>query len=341
MNTAISLFYRTARAETDTIPTAAASLALGIASLGWALDIAFSLGGTVQAAGALVALVPLAAVAGKFMLHPALLAQEMRHPVAGSILPTLAMGLMVISKAAGVHHAGTGEVLWSAAVLLHLLFLLGFILCRVRGFSLTTMVPSWFVPPVGIITAALSSPGGDFALIAKALLTFGLGCFVILLPLMVYRLIFHPEIPDAAKPTIAILAAPASLSLAGYLSVSPEPSPLCVMALLGIALLLTGVIYVAMARLLRLPFTPAYAAFTFPLVISATALHKTTALFDSMPHLAEYAAILRQAALFELGVAVLMVTYVAALYVTAGGKAVCTRLKMKAGMAAASGRGIS
>jgi tellurite resistance protein TehA-like permease len=35
--------------------------------------------------------------------------------------------------------------------------------------------------------------------------------------------------------------------------------------LLGIAVLMTGIIYLAFIKLLRLPFSPGYAAFTFPL----------------------------------------------------------------------------
>ena len=61
--------------------------------------------------------------------------------------------------------------------------------------------------------------------VAHATLVFGLLVYAVMLPLMVYRLIFSHEVPDAAKPTIAIMAAPASLSLAGYLTVTANPSP--------------------------------------------------------------------------------------------------------------------
>jgi tellurite resistance protein TehA-like permease len=91
---------------------------------------------------------------------------------------------------------------------------------------------------------------------------------------MIYRLVFCESVPDAAKPTIAIMAAPASLSLAGYLTVTQDPSPVLVALLFGIAILMTVVIYAAFFHLLRLPFGPAYAAFIFPMVIGATALFK-------------------------------------------------------------------
>ena len=51
------------------------------------------------------------------------------------------------------------------------------------------------------------------------------------------RLIFGQTVPTAAQPTIAILAAPASLSLAGYLTVNQQPTILLV-GLLGVASLI-------------------------------------------------------------------------------------------------------
>lgn len=304
------------------IPTPAAGLGLGLASLGWAMENAASFGGAAQTVGAMVASLLLLGVTGKFLLHPFHLAREMRHPVLGSILPTLAMGLMVVSRALGNHVPAAGEAVWLVAVCLHLFFLGAFAWFHLRNFSLASMVPSWFVPPVGIVTAALTSPGGIYAPFASAFMLFGVAAFALLLPVMVYRLIFCPEIADAAKPTIAILAAPASLSLAGYLSVNPRPSLFLAALLLGVALTLTAVIYVALARLLRLPFSPAYASFTFPLVISATALFKAMELFAAHPLTTGYAGMLRGMATVELAIAALVVSYVSWLYLRAGSRAI-------------------
>lgn len=335
MNRRINIqFLAQVRQEAKYIPTAAASLGLGIASLGWALENAAPLGGAGQIVGAVIAAILLASVAGKFALHPSLIISELRHPVAASILPTFAMALMVVSKALGAGFPTAGQAVWLFAVMLHLVFLAGFVWCHLRSFSFTDMVPAWFVPPVGIITAALTSPGEAFAPLAGALLLFGLSSFAVLLPVMVYRLIFHPEIADAAKPTIAVLAAPASLSLAGYLSIEPQPSLLLVAVLLGIALLLTVVIYMALIRLLRLPFSPGYAAFTFPLVIGATALYKAMHHFAANPLTEAYAGILQHMALAELIVATLMVSYVAVLYARALSRALLARQAERAIMEA-------
>jgi len=277
-------------------PTPMAGLALGIASLGWAWENAGQFDGRLQLLGAAIATVLLLILTFKFLLHPRLLWQDLAHPVVGSVVPTYAMGTMVVSKAVGLLAPTLGQGLWLLA------------------FEIHHMVPSWFVPPVGIIVADVAYPGGPFAALAQGLLWFGMACYGLMLPLMLYRLIFSHEVPDAAKPTIAILAAPASLSLAGYLTVSPDPSLLLVAVLLGIAVLMTGIIYLAFIKLLRLPFSPGYAAFTFPLVIGATALFKVSQLLSQWPEAADYAWQLHQLAYLELGVATLVVGYVSLRY---------------------------
>ncbi|MGR5142889.1 TDT family transporter [Photobacterium sp. DNB23_23_1] len=295
-------------------PTPMAGLALGIASLGWCWENAADLGGQGQRVGAGIASILLMVLLVKFLIHPKALWQDLSHPVVGSVVPTFAMGAMVVSKALGGDYPIAGQALWLAAVVLHLIFLALFTYHRVKDFELHHMVPSWFVPPIGIIVADVAFPGGALRPLAEGLQLFGMGIYAVMLPLMIYRLMFRHEIPDAAKPTIAIMAAPASLSLAGYLTVTPQPSPVIIALLGGIAVLMTFVIYLALFRLLRLTFSPGYAAFTFPLVISATAMFKATAWMTTQGYDVEYIQQVSALAHFELYAATAVVSYVALRY---------------------------
>lgn len=256
------------------IPTPVAGLALAIASLGWCLENAAPLAQYAKWTSAWIATLMLLGLALKFIRHPRLMLDDLAHPVVGSVIPTAAMGWMVVSHSLGQWNALLGQGLWLLAIAMHLTFLACFIYHRVKQFELHHMVPSWFVPPVGLIVADVAFPGGAMRPLAEAIFYFGLFAYAVMLPAMLYRLIFCQDVPDLAKPTIAILAAPASLSLAGYLTVAEEPSMLLVGLLAGIAVLMTLLIYVAFLHLMRLPFNPGYAAFTFPMVIGATALFK-------------------------------------------------------------------
>lgn len=297
------------------MPTPMAGLALGIASLGWCMENALPLDGMGQLAGALVASALLLMLVVRFAFHADTLINDLRHPVLGSIVPTFAMATMVISRALHDFLPNFSVGLWCAAVALHVAALVAFLIYRSREAVMGNMVPSWFIPPVGIIVADVSFPGTPELLwLAELLLAVGMIAYAVMLPMMIYRFIFHPEVPNAAKPTIAIMAAPASLSLAGYLTVVKEPSLLVVAVLLGIALLMTIAIYFCFWKLLRLQFSPGYAAFTFPMAIGATALYKTAALAASFPGGAQYAAQLRMLAHVELVIAALVIGYVFVLY---------------------------
>ncbi|MPW37819.1 TDT family transporter [Vibrio sp. B1Z05] len=296
-------------------PTPMAGLALGIASLGWSLENLGMFGGYAQMIGAVIAATLLLILSGKFLLHSHLLKQDLSHPVVGSVVPTFAMASMVVSYAIGQHWALFGNMLWLISVILHIIFLTSFTFHRSQNFELSHMLPSWFVPPVGIIVAALTYSGSaSLHWIGAATLYFGMIAYAIMLPIMIYRLMFSELVQDAAKPTLAILAAPASLSLAGYLSFVASPSPLIVALLFGIAILMTAIIYMAFYRLLKLPFSPGYAAFTFPLVISATAMFKVAAWMTNMNIATEYVQQVHTLAVLELGVAFIIVSYVAIQY---------------------------
>lgn len=296
------------------VPTPLAGLALGIASLGLGLENALPLHSLGQTIGAMTAGVLLLCITCKFILHPSLLQQELAHPVLGSILPTFAMGLMLVAKTLGTWHPFSGEILWLAAIVLHLLFMAAFSWHRIKSLKLHQMVPSWFVPFVGIILAAVTMPHPKYADFTYILLAFGMLSYAVLLPVMLYRLMFANEVADAAKPTIAILAAPASLSLAGYLNLEADPSLLLCSVLLGIALLMTLVIYLSFIKLLRLPFSPAFAAYTFPMAVGATALYKVSERLSLYPEAMEYARQLGTLAVFEMCVASVIVGYVSLRY---------------------------
>ena len=232
----------------------------------------------------------------------------------GSILPTIAMALMLQSKSLSIIDARAAQGLWLFAVGLHLCLLLAFAAFRVTQFRLHHMVPSWFVPFVGISVAAMTVPGQTYYSLAYGLMVFGMVSYAALLPVMWYRLIFANQIEDASKPTIAILAAPASLSLVAYLSLEPSPSLLLCSLLLGVAVLMTSIIYVAFFKLLRLPFTPGFAAYTFPMAVGATALYKVSDMLAAYPAALEYSLQLKFFAVLEMIVATVVVAYVCCRY---------------------------
>ena len=153
-------------------------------------------------------------------------------------------------------------------------------------------------------------PGGIPLVIAEPLLQFGLLSYALLLPVVLYRLLFSVKLTDGEQPILVILATPASLLLLGYLLIAVQPNYLVLAVLLLLALVMTFFAYFAFFKLLRLPFTPAYSAFTFPLVVGAIALFRTRQFLFSEGVDSQLVQLTGLVANIELMIATLMVFYV-------------------------------
>lgn len=282
------------------VPTAAAGLALGLASLGWCADQLFGFDGKVQLSAALLALPLLLAVLLKFLCAPKLLLQELAHPVAGSLLPVMCMATLAQTAAWQPFYPTLATLGWWLALAGHLVLLTGFIRHRLAQFALTDLVPAWFIPPIGFVVAVLTAPVSAPLWLLQVLAGAGLLAYLLMLPLMLYRLRRGTPLPLPQRPLLAILAAPGSLTLAGLLCL-PVVAALPVNMLLGLsvlALLLTLKVWWQLPQLLRGSFNPAFAACTFPLVISATALLKLSGYLSQ-----QSASVLQQLAYWQLALA--------------------------------------
>jgi exfoliative toxin A/B len=300
-------------------PTPIAGLILGIFGIAnyWAGLIKHSyVSNTVLVLLSLVGLSLLIPLLLKFIRYPRFLLTDLQHPTVGSVLPTMAMSLMYLSHTIALFSYSFAVGLWFFAMALHVCFFLIFCRHRLkeRDFHYH-LVPSWFVPPIGIVVACLTLPSPSFLIVTHVIVAFGLIMYAIMLPLVIYRLSVGKLIEDGRKPTLAILAAPASLTLAAYLSVVSDPSPLLVVALFGIAVLMTVSVYMMLSHLLRLPFTPAYSAFTFPLAVSATALLKMSVWSQRVPLFSGYQHGFFIASITEGLIASVMIAYVYQHYV--------------------------
>lgn len=298
-------------------PTPISGLTLGmsgIAAFWYKLSGGSALGTSAEIVINIIACALLIPLIVKFIRHPTQLHQALKHPTLGSVVPTLAMTLMLLSHTLSIFSTNAATGLWLFAVFLHIIFLVSFCIHRFADANIDHMVPSWFVPPIGIVVACLTVPSSHFMLLAKIILFFGIIAYGIILPLMLYRVSLGEPIDDARKPTLTIFAAPASLTLSGYLTLIPNPNPLLVMMLLTLSLVMIISVYLMLTRLLRLPFSPANSAFTFPLAISATATFKISLWTQQVPLFTHDSPIFFIIALTEGLIATGIIAYVFAHY---------------------------
>lgn len=128
---------------------------------------------------------------------------------------------------------------------------------------------------IGIVVASVTGPAFKMLNVGRMAFWFGFVTYLILLPIVLYRIVKVKELPEQSLPTLAILAAPASLLLAGYMNSFKVKDMTMVWFLMALSIIMYVIVIIILFKLLRLKFYPSYSGFTFPLVISGIGIKLT------------------------------------------------------------------
>ena len=267
---------------------------------------------------------------GKVLFAWSSVLQEMQNPIIASVSPTFTMGTMCLSR--GLHYYHVNEwlihTIWIVAALLQVVIILYFIKSFIwkKRITISNIFPSWLILFVG--TAVMPLTAGDLSsFVTKFVVIFAVCSFVILVPIVFTRGFIRKDLPEPTIPMLTILTAPASLSLAAYLQ-QFEGQVVVATTLYCIATLLFFAVLLKLPAMLRLPFYPSYAAFTFPLVITATA---TNSFIAFLADHGKFYASLDLLAMFQLVFSSIIICYVFVRYLSyLAFQAKAKRLKEKA-----------
>ena len=160
------------------------------------------------------------------------------------------------------------------AVIIHTVHLIRFIALNMfLKRNIMTTMPSWFVTLNGYMVACVT--GG--AMNAKPLLIvitiYGCLIYVIMLPIMIWRLI-NVEIKPATYHTMAILLAPCSLCVVSLINVFGTPNALLLGFMYICVLCSLAFIIFKLPDFFSFKFYPGYAGLTFPMAIGIVATQK-------------------------------------------------------------------
>lgn len=251
------------------LPLFAASMGLGGLGLAWreaatVLHAPTIIGETILALAGFVWSALAAFHALRALQFPDALRDDLAHPVRSAFAAAITVGLMILSGGLLPYDRAAAEFVWCLAVVAHLgvaVWIVRTLLMHPRDIS--SLMPPLLIPLVGNILAPIFGARLGHETLSWMLFGIGFLLWVTIQPPMLGRIIGGPAIPDRMKPTLAILVAPpavGSLALAS-LTGSFGPAPL---ALLGLALILSAALASLMPTLLRIPFSVAWWAWTFP-----------------------------------------------------------------------------
>lgn len=244
----------------------------------------------------------------------------MDDPVVASVSGTFPMATMLLSVYAKPFIGPAAQVIWYLGIALHVALIVWFTMKFMLKPVMPKVFASYFIVYVGIVVASLTAPAYEMtATIGTWCFWFGFVCLIGLLGLVGYRYVKFPVKMAPPQPLVCIFAAPAALCLAGYIqSVAPKSAAM-IYGMLVLSQLLYVLVLVKLPSLLKLPFFPSYAAFTFPFVITAISAKQSMACLAKLNAPAPW---LSPIVLVETVIAAVLVVYALVRYIMALNKSV-------------------
>lgn len=258
---------------------------MGLAGLGLAWSVAASVLGTPAIAGqillavaALVFIMQTALYLTKLVRFPKAVAAEFADPTQISLFPTFSISLLLLAAAALPYSRPLATVLWSGGTAIQLVLAVSIINVWItRNVDITHTSPAWFIPIVGNIVVPQAGVPLGFGELSWSFYAVGILFWLVLFTIVLYRIIFHDQLPIQFLPTLFILLAPPALGFVAYRLLTHDGPD--VAALDGAARLLIGMAFfitlllISMAGLFRrVPFALGWWAYTFPCAAMAIAV---------------------------------------------------------------------
>jgi tellurite resistance protein len=156
----------------------------------------------------------------KIIKYPALVRSEFDNPVSISFFATFIVSLLLLPGIIRHYSEAAAVAVWWVGALFIFLFA-WFVLRKWLDHQQdpASALPAWLLPVLGtldapIVGAHLPIPGiHEICLVFFAV---GVLFAVVLMTVIISRLFFQPQLPDAIQPTLMILIAPSALVFSGY-----------------------------------------------------------------------------------------------------------------------------
>lgn len=208
----------------------------------------------------------------KLIIYPTDFKEGFNNPSIAGILGTAAMYISTLSTyiVAFSKNIAIGTLFFG--IIVHIFIILFFTKKHILNFNIMNIVPSIFVVYIGIALNTVFLSNFSKNKIALIVFVFSLISYLILMPLIYYRVFMIKKLPEILLPTVAIITAPSSLITLGYLSTFSKKNINIVYALTILILLNLGIALYYIVRNIGRKFVPTISAFTFPIIITIVSL---------------------------------------------------------------------
>lgn len=141
-----------------------------------------------------------------------------------------------------------------------------------QAFAPAALSPAWFVPVASTLVAAKALADAGFPILAALIGGLGFFGWIMVLPIIVWRLVIDEKLPAPLIPTLCILIAPPGLAANAALSLLAGPLALVsALACLGLGLFFLAVLATMLGDFEKAGFSLAAWSYTFPTAAMASA----------------------------------------------------------------------
>ena len=201
----------------------------------------------------------------KLLRHPDAVRAEWQHPVKLAFFPAISIALVLMSIVMLTSYPGLARAMWLIAVPMQLALTLAVVngWISARSFQHGHLSPAWFIPAVGNVIVAIAGVPLGYIEISWFFTSVGLIFWIVMLVLVMNRLIFHDPLPERLQPSLVILIAPPSVGYLAWVELVGGVDEFA-RVLLNCAYLFSLIVAVQLPKLLKLPFSLAFWALSFP-----------------------------------------------------------------------------
>jgi tellurite resistance protein len=228
-----------------------------------------------------LAFITLAAIYGaKTLRYHEASAKEWVNPIRMNFVPTISIGLILLSIAWLPINPAYSQLLWLIGTTVHFMLTLFIITQWVHHtkFEIVHMNPAWFIPVVGNILVPIAGVSHAPIEVSWFFFSIGLTFWPILLSIIFYRVIFHASLPERLMPTLFILIAPPAVGFISYVKLTGGVDAFA-QVLYNAGLFFTLLLFFQMKWFARLKFFLSWWAYSFPLaaitIASLLMFHQT------------------------------------------------------------------
>jgi tellurite resistance protein len=231
---------------------------------GEVLHVSRWIGEPVLGLGIALFIVLLVAYSAKTVRRVTAVWAELNSSATSSHFGCISISLVLISAAVFPYSNTVAIVIWSIGAFAQMIICVYVIGHWIRNDTLLAHAsPAWLIPIVGNATAAFTGAPLGFHELAWALFSIGVVSWLAFLPILLNGLIFHPELPNNAMPSLAIFVSAPAVAALGW-RVLVTDGDIGFRFFLFTALFFALLILRLSASLARADFSVAWWAYTFP-----------------------------------------------------------------------------